>query len=127
MSYGTTENVPTHVPDGWFEKYGKRGRGEFLKGPVPLEWLLSALDLGATESRMALAIWFLAGLCGNLKGIRLRPKTVRRFVPRRQTAYRGLKSLEDAGLISVDRRRGRAAVVNILVKGDSRNGADENN
>lgn len=41
---------------------GKRQKGMFIKGPIPLEWITKAACLPGKTINTALALWFLAGL-----------------------------------------------------------------
>lgn len=86
---------------------------EFLKGPIPLNWLRQASDLSGKALTVGIAIWFKAGATNHqtvLLGSGLRDKVGLD----RKTAYRGLKRLEDAGLVSVVRHVGRCPLVTLL-------------
>ena len=101
-------------------KKSRRIEGEFLKGPIPLNWLSVASKLsGKASLAVGLAIWFEAGRkCNN--EVRLTTAILKRFGVNRKAKYRGLESLEDAGLIRVRRELRKNPVVTILEpKGDS--------
>jgi hypothetical protein len=67
---------------------------------------------------VALAIWFLAGLRGQSYDLNLTSATVKRFgVKDRSTKARALQKLREAGLIKVEHRDGKNAVVTILEDG----------
>ena len=90
-------------------------RGEqFLKGPIPVWWLRQATSLPGRALHVGLEIWFRAGLTESrtvsvsLSRLRLAPGTPR------STASRGLRSLERAELVSVDRLPGRKPIVTLL-------------
>lgn len=85
----------------------------FLKGPIPLRWLIKAAQLPGKSMTIAIAIWFLCGVKRSLT-IKLSGKLLREFNISRSTSYRGLKRLENAGLIVVERHRGRNAIVTII-------------
>lgn len=89
-------------------------RGErFLKGPIPWGWITLAAKQPGRTLHVGLAIWFWAGIKRArvivLNLSRLSPLGLTRFC-----AADGLKALEVAGLVKVERRRGRPAVVTIV-------------
>ena len=88
-------------------------REKFLRGPIPLNWLSRAAMLPGRSLHVAIAVWFMSGL----KKTRIVPIsniTALQFGLDRNAKYRGLEWLEDAELISVERRAGRAPIVTIL-------------
>ena len=92
----------------------KRIDGEFLKGPIPLNWLTAASGLpGKAPLSVALAIWFQVGRRQS-KTVKLTTETLDRFSVKRKAKYAGLIALEEAGLITVDRELRRNPVVTIL-------------
>jgi hypothetical protein len=92
------------------------GKGErFLKGPIPLPWLEAAAALPGRSLHAGIALWYAAGLTrsasvplSNISGLR--------FGLDRSAKYRALSWLEEAGLVSVERKLGRAPVVTIKDK-----------
>jgi DNA-directed RNA polymerase subunit N (RpoN/RPB10) len=89
----------------------KRGE-EFLKGPIPWNWLCRAAELCGKAFQVAIAIWFLAGV--HKREVEVSGQAVEDLGVSRYACYRGLKLLEKAGLISVHRAPGRKAIVTIL-------------
>lgn len=85
----------------------------FLKGPVPMDWLAAAAFLPGRSLHVGVALWFRSGVEKSDR-VKLPQKLMREFGIDRHAVYRGLRSLEDAGLIAVDRRSGRLARVTIL-------------
>jgi hypothetical protein len=90
-----------------------RAGEKFLKGPIPLDWLSTAARLPGKSLHVAIAIWFTASLAksatvplSNIAGLP--------FGLDRNAKYRALQWLEEAGLISVERKLGRAPVVTLL-------------
>lgn len=76
-------------------------KGEFLKGPIPLDWLGCAAKLpGKAPLSTALAIMFEVGRRRSNE-IKLTTAILQRFGVTRKAKYRGIKLLETAGLISV--------------------------
>jgi hypothetical protein len=92
----------------------KPRKGErFIKGPIPLIWLEAAARLPGKSLHAGVALWYAAGLVrsasvplSNISGVR--------FGLDRNAKYRALAWLENAGLIAVVRKLGRAPVVTIL-------------
>jgi hypothetical protein len=90
-----------------------QGGGRFLRGPIPLDWLSRAAALPGRSLHVAIAVWFMAGLkktsvvpVSNITGLQ--------FGLDRNAKYRALEWLENANLITVERRAGRAPIVTIL-------------
>ena len=101
----TTEpgRLPRHRPGEWF-----------LKGPIPGVWLGRAAALPGKALHVALAVWHEASLTKQRR-VKLTRKTLFRFgAGQRHTAYDGLKRLQQAGLIDVERGNGRRPCVEIL-------------
>ena len=89
-----------------------QGGGHFLKGPIPLDWLEIASRLPGRSLHVGIALWFLGGMHKS-RVIPLSNHTSRRFGLDRNSKYRGLDWLEQAELISVERKLGRAPIVTI--------------
>ena len=85
----------------------------FLKGPIPGPWLHRAAVLPGRALHVALAVWYLAGI--EKRGhVKITWRVLDRFGVSPDAGRRGLLALERAGLVSVDRHRGRCPVVTIL-------------
>lgn len=94
-------------------KRTKARQSQFLRGPIPADWITSAAKLRGCALAVALAVWFKAGCEGNAKAVRICPELLLRFGVKRLAGYRGLLALERAGLLSVERRRGRCPRVTL--------------
>lgn len=96
------------------ETTGMGRQGHFLRGPIPLDWLQRAASLSGRALHVGVALWYLDGFerSGTVKA---QPSVLREFHVDRHAAYRALKTLEKAGLISVERKRGKAPAVMIRV------------
>ncbi len=93
----------------------KRRAGWFIKGPISGEWISRAAKLPGKALHIALAIQYARGVFG--EPVVLANDLAERFgVGRRQTVCKALRSLEAAGLIQVDRARGRSPRV-VVVSG----------
>lgn len=89
-------------------------QGEFLKGPIPLDWLGRAAKLpGKASLATALAIMFEVGRRRSQE-IVLTTAILLRFGVNRKAKYRALIQLENAGLISVVRQPRRNPLVAVL-------------
>ena len=84
----------------------------FLRGPIPLDWLSAAAALPGRSLHVGVALWLEAGL-RNSAVVPLSNLTGRYFGLDRNAKYRGLEWLEQAGLISVERKLGRAPMVTL--------------
>lgn len=86
---------------------------KFLKGPIPWPWLQRAMSLPGKALHVGIRLWFEMGLARvgevpvSLTG--MQALGVSRFA-----AARGLRALEAAGLVSVNRHSGRKPVVTVL-------------
>ena len=88
-------------------------KGErFLRGPIPLHWLSIAARLPGKTLHAGLAIWLEAGM-RNSAVVPLSNVTGQRLGLDRNAKYRALSWLEEAGLITVERKLGRAPIVTI--------------
>jgi hypothetical protein len=85
----------------------------FLKGPVPLTWLEQAGHLPGKALHVGIALWYRAGM-KRCRDIPLALSGLLAFGVDRYAAYRGLKALEAASLVSVVRHVGRRPVVTLL-------------
>jgi len=102
------------IPEG-VKPLPRHKKGEkFLKGPIPWDWLSMASRISGKGKALhvANAIWVTAGI-KKTRTITLSMKILRGMGVNRNAAYRGLDVLEDSGLVSVIRHRGRCPVVTI--------------
>ena len=88
-------------------------RDGFVKGPIPLPWITRAAGLPGKALAIGVALWYWSGVkCTNKFGT---SSTLwKKFGISRQASYKGLKALEEAGLIDVERSPGKNPIV--LVK-----------
>lgn len=79
--------------------------GEFVRGPLPMDWFNKAKALGGACVSVGLRLWHFKGMSrgeifhAGLSQLRLGNEST-------DTVRRGLKRLEDAGLIEVIRNNG---------------------
>ena len=88
-------------------------KGRFLKGPIPLIWLIKASCLPGRTLEVAIVLWFLSGVKKS-KVIALPNKILSEFGVDRYAKKRALDRLEEAGLVSVSQSTGRSPIVTIL-------------
>jgi hypothetical protein len=89
-------------------------RGEpFICGPIPLKWTQQALSIGGKAGNVALALWWLVGLKKTTK-VRLTAQVLGKFRVSPRSARRLVDQFERAGLVRVDRKRGRGPDVTLL-------------
>lgn len=92
----------------------KKRKGQFIKGPIPLPWISQASKLPGKALHVGLSLWYMSGLQKSNK-IKLTSKVYTdKFGVSRQAMYRALPQLEQAGLIAVERRQGKAFKVTVL-------------
>jgi hypothetical protein len=77
--------------------------GKFIRGPIPLYWMKKALELAPCAIRIGIVLWYISGLRKSETFI-LSNVMLKDFGLNRHTKYQGLKHLEEAGLIEVERR-----------------------
>ena len=87
--------------------------GNFLKGPIPIAWLMKASALPGKASQIGVVLWYLRGLRKN-ETVVLANGLLEQFRIGRKAKYRCLKALEGAGLIAVEGRKDRNPRVTII-------------
>lgn len=88
-----------------------RRKDLFLKGPIPLWWISRAGDLGLSALKVGLALWFRAGLARSGSKLRVTNSKLTVFGLSTRSVQRGLRSLEEAGLVLVSRTGTRAITI----------------
>ena len=110
-----TPPVKGRTPVGKKRRLPKHKRGEeFLKGPIPLTWLQEAARLPGKTIVVGLVIWFKVG-CNKTATVKTSNLLLHRLGVGRKAGYEGLRRLEKAGLIEVERHIGRSPVVTVQV------------
>lgn len=89
-----------------------RTRGLFLKGPISWAWLAACGRLRGRALHVGLALWLESGMRGS-PTVALRPKHRDALGVDRHAARRALVAMEAAGLVGVERGRGRAPTVTL--------------
>ncbi len=87
----------------------------FIMGPLPLPWFQKAMQIpGRTALPLGLSLWFQAGLEGTRNDLRLTAKLKGKFSLKDRSVTAALRSLESAGLVSVQRPPGQCVRITIL-------------
>jgi DNA-binding transcriptional ArsR family regulator len=95
-------------------KFPQLNRGEkFLKGPIPLKWLSLSSKLPGKAFQIGIALWYLSGLKKNHE-VKLTNVVLAEFGVKKDAKRRGLEALEEAGLVSIKRRKNKNPIVTIL-------------
>jgi hypothetical protein len=86
----------------------------FLRGPVPLRWLLKASTLRGSALAVGVLVWFRSGLERRRAGLTV-PRELRESAGiSRFSLARGLKALASASLVEVVHSPGRGVRVGIV-------------
>jgi hypothetical protein len=103
------------------KRRGRRPAAEvsrlFLKGPIPLAWLARAAKLPGKGFHVGILLWFLKGLRRSSE-VSLTSSWLATFGLQRVSVYRAVQALEASGLVTVQRQRGRAPIVRLVVPED---------
>ena len=86
----------------------------FVRGPIPFDWLRVALAFGGKAGNLSWAMWWLAGM-ERTNPIKLTRRVLLDFGISPRAARRLLIDFERAGLVAVDRKRGRGPIVVLLM------------
>jgi DNA-binding transcriptional ArsR family regulator len=87
-------------------------RSRFLKGPVPWDWIIRASELPGRALIVGLCLWRLSGAVGN-RTVTFGNAELQPFGIDRAAKSRALAVLESAGLVTVERKRGRLPIVTL--------------
>jgi hypothetical protein len=94
----------------------ERVSGKFLKGPIPMKWLSSVAKLPGKTLHFGLAVCFLWGVQKSMK-VKMEREALELLGVSRQTMYRAIINMEDAGLIVSEKRPGQYPYIEIITKG----------
>lgn len=87
--------------------------GKFVKGPIPLAWILKACSLGGNVAQVSWLLWFYYGLT-NGEPITLSNIKAEEFGLERRQKTEALSRLEEAGLITIEQAPGKAPIVKLI-------------
>jgi hypothetical protein len=89
------------------------GGQQFLRGPIPWQWLATAAKLPGKTFHVAVALWFVAGFRSKPQ-VKLTSKLLAGLGVTRKAKYRALERLEKAGLVLLDQVEGKNPRVTII-------------
>ena len=92
----------------------------YLRGPIPLAWLETAAQLPGKALAVGMALWHLAGLRRTQQHLSLSTERLASFGVSKYAKDRALRHLIAAGLVTVDRKKGRSPRVSLLTSRKSR-------
>jgi hypothetical protein len=95
------------------EEEAPKRKSRFIRGPIPAAWIEQAARLPGKALHVALMIRYLDGF-ERTGTVKLRPSVRNAYGMDRFSCTRALDQLEDAGLITVLRKRGSSPVVTIV-------------
>jgi hypothetical protein len=97
-------------PDGKVPRH--KGGERFIKGPIPWDWIAKAANISGGALKVSLAIWQLAGMRKSRK-VKLSNHILEELGVSRNTKYRALSDLKNAGLISVSHKAGSSPEIEL--------------
>jgi hypothetical protein len=89
--------------------------GRFIKGPVDVKWLSKARKLGVTALWVGLGLWHLKGL-RRADSFLVSNLMMQGWDVLPDAKSRALRALEQAGLITIERRGKQSPLVSLVVK-----------
>jgi hypothetical protein len=90
--------------------------GGFYVSCVPGEWLLAAGKCGSRALSAGFVLWWVSGMSKyQVEKLEVRDKHREKWALTKFDYSKGLKALESAGLVKVDRRPGQPSLVTIFV------------
>ena len=85
----------------------------FLSGKIPWNWVSACGRLPGKALHVGMSLWLWKGIKKSTT-VKLSVKRLEELGVLRHSAYRALKLMEERGLVSVERHRGRSPVVTLL-------------
>lgn len=98
-----------HIADQTAAKMNQR----FIKGPIPIPWLVAAFTLTPSALKCAIALFYQRGLSGSDE-FKIEPKRFRELGIEDTARRRGLRELEESGLIQLDKEQSKSPVANLI-------------
>ena len=95
-------------------KYTAKVKRRYLR-TVPMSWLIPAMSLPGKSLAVGLVVWYLAGVSKKF-AVTLSRVQLKKFGIRRMAGKRGLKNLEAAGLVKIDREGHKSPLVTIVIE-----------
>jgi DNA-binding transcriptional ArsR family regulator len=83
-------------------------------GPIDVPWVRQAAQLGVTALLVGLALWYLKGL-RRADAFIVSNLMIAEWGVRPDAKRRALRKLEQAGLVSIERREKRSPLVSLII------------
>ena len=96
----------------------------YLRGPIPLAWLATAARLPGQSLAVGVGLWHLAGLRRTQQHLALSTERLGSFGVSKYAKDRALRHLIAAGLVTVERKKGRSPRVSLVTRSKSRRRAN---
>ena len=90
---------------------------KFIKGPIDYEWIAEACRVKAAE--LGLYLMYKIGILGSKASVQVRPSECRELGLTDRERQRQVVRLENAGLITADKGKGRCPTVTLIEHGGS--------
>jgi hypothetical protein len=113
-TYRWPAQTPTKKTGGSLRKFRK---GRFIKGPIPVDWLIAAGSLPGKAFLVGVMLWYRAGVTKSSEVWCPMGLLTRQFGLSRFSIYRALQALSRHGLISLNQHPGRCAVCQLVPTG----------
>jgi hypothetical protein len=91
----------------------KLATGSFIMGPLPERWLVLASQLPGKALAVGLCLWKVARMTKRMQ-VRIGSDVVGHWGIGRMPKARALQALRNAGLISIDQKRGKLGLITLI-------------
>ena len=109
---------PSFVEEPKRKRRAPRIKGRFLKGPIPMDWLMAAhTKCGGAAVYVGVVLWHLSGMKRGELTFPISNVLAGGYGIARQTKHNALHSLQAAGLVQLEQRGRKAVAVTIVVEG----------
>jgi hypothetical protein len=98
---------------------------EYIRGPIPVLWIAAACRQGKLAAAVGVLVWFRAGCTRTRSGLVVSERMYQPFGLCADRFARGLRKLESAGLVTVDRAPGRKPRITIRLDATCVQAADD--
>gem|GEM_PF-4200996 len=81
-----------------------------------MSWLVKAADIGITATKIGFHLWHVSGMNKQDPVVKLNKKFIGNLGVSRQTRYRALNDLANAGLITIEQKNGHYPEVTLIFR-----------
>ena len=101
------------------KKRRPRIKGRFLKGPVPMNWLMTAFtECGGTSAYVGAVLWHLSGMKQNARAFPVSNVVAGDYGLTAKMKHLAFKKLAGAGLVQLEKRGRKAKTITIVISND---------